>query len=344
MSKAALSKWLASPSRSLLVIDDDPATRAVVQSFVGRHTTLNVNSLTDGNAGFAAAEAGPADLIIMGWKLKGMTGTALFNRLRMHHLHATTPVLVVSDAVKKKDFRLLDEFPCVRLEEKPLSEPRLAIAIGELVAEKDWNDRNHKIIEEQFRDAKGNPQALVLSLKKILETSPHPLPLTLLIGEVLMDRKQYAPAEQVFKKALSRDAKSLMALSGLGRALYKQGKHEEAAAQLRVATRDSQANVGRLCLLGELELTNINPDVARKHFTQALAIDTDSPGPKPASSSATPWTTTCATTPASASRIRSRRCAIRWRFRSCVPVRWKRAWHSIGPRYSSCPIPMPPRR
>ncbi len=277
MSKVALGKWLAAPSRTIIVVDDDPATRAVAHAFVGRHANLQLSEFDDSRLGFKAADASSADLIVMGWKLRGLSGTALFNRLRMHHLHASTPILVVSDAVKRKDFRLLDEFPCVRLEEKPLSEPRLAIALGELVDEKDWLTRNQMQLEQQFVDAKGNPAALLASLKHALASSPHPVPLTLLIGEVLMGRKQYGPAEQVFRHALGRDAKSLMALSGLGRALYKQGKHDEAAAQLRVATRESQANVGRLCLLGELELTKINPDVARKHFMQALAIDDASP-------------------------------------------------------------------
>lgn len=136
-----------------------------------------------------------------------------------------------------------------------------------------WLEANSRSIAQQFKAARGDPSVLVRSLKATIAQAPNPLPLILLVGDILISRGHLAAAETVFKHALELDAENLMALNGLGKALYKQNRHEEAAAALRVATRESQANIGRLCLLGEMELAQINPDAARKHFDRALAID-----------------------------------------------------------------------
>ena len=270
-----LELWAQLKPRAVIVIDNDPGTRSRVHDMMSRISNLVLDEFTDGEKGWQAclATGSPYDLVLIGWKVPNVAGPALLNRLRQHKAYASVPILVISDLIKRKDFRLLEEFPCTQLVEKPVTEARLAKTIEDVIFERDWNQQNSDEIRKLFAEARSSPKALATSMKRVLNGAPNPGPIGLLIAEALIAHNFLEQAVHLYKLLLTKDGNNLRAMNGLGRVLYRLGRPDEAAAHLRIAWRECQLNIARLCMLGELDIGNLDVDSARRHFANALSID-----------------------------------------------------------------------
>ena len=274
-----LAVWANELPRAVFVFGLDASGAAGVRTALGKFSGVALTEAESADKGWSICQSSgnPPDLVIIGWKIPGrLSGPGLLNRLRHHPIYAKVPILVLSDVIKRKDFRILEEFPCTQLVEMPANEPRLVQALEEINTERAWNEKNATEINNLFILSRDNPKALAASMRQLLDQSPKPAPIGMLIGNTLIEKGYLQQAEQLYRYLIARDSDNLRVINSFGRLLYKLGRHDEAAAQLRVATRECGLNIARLCMLGELELENLESDNARKHFQNALAIDEDS--------------------------------------------------------------------
>ncbi|MGA1798511.1 ATP-binding protein [Sphingomonas sp. 4RDLI-65] len=86
----------AGPPRTVLVIDDDPAQRAILQALLAALGFV-VHTAANGTEGLLLAERTPADIVLLDIQMPGMSGWDVAARLRATHGAALRIVMVSAD-------------------------------------------------------------------------------------------------------------------------------------------------------------------------------------------------------------------------------------------------------
>ncbi len=261
--------------KKILVVDKD---QVVLNLMINQLKTMEYNSFdafSDGAEAWHALQFGNYDLVIMEWGLTNLSGFVIFNRLRRHGNYHSVPVLIVSHGIIKEDFRLLQEFPCTDFLEKPFTKVSFEKKLGELLKDTQWHRNNvdsiNKILDASQKDGK---KAISL-LKDFMKNAPNPIPVAIIAGRQLLKNEFYREAENLFRLVTQKDPHSILALGELGKALHLQQRHQEAYDILSMVQKISPKNLERLCLMGEVKLNDLDPGIARKHFTKVLELDSD---------------------------------------------------------------------
>jgi CheY-like chemotaxis protein/Flp pilus assembly protein TadD len=266
--------------KSILVVDDDEVSRNLVSNHLKAMGDAVVDMLASGDDAWAALKTKRYDFIILDWKLPGLSGLALFNRIRQRRGYRTTPLLVISGFLEQTDFRLLQEFPCTGLLEKPFTKGLFESKVESLVREASWYGENTALIDALVQAAGHDGKKTESLIKQVLKKSPNPVPLAVLASRRLITAGMAEPAEKILRGVLKLDDGCVVAMNEMGKSLHLLGRHEEALDVLRLANKISPQNVQRLCLLGEVELNVADPENARAYFEKALEIDGDAPKAK----------------------------------------------------------------
>lgn len=89
---------ISHPSVDALVVDDDPAVRAVLADGLARHD-MTVREAADGTAALAEFAARPPDIAVVDVGLPGISGVELVRRLRTEGLSLPLCILSARDEV-----------------------------------------------------------------------------------------------------------------------------------------------------------------------------------------------------------------------------------------------------
>lgn len=85
------------PRRTVLVVDDDPAQRTILQSLLGALGFV-VHTAANGAEGLARAASDPADIVLLDIQMPGMSGWDVAEQLRAAHGTTLRIVMVSADA------------------------------------------------------------------------------------------------------------------------------------------------------------------------------------------------------------------------------------------------------
>jgi len=258
---------------NVAVIDDDESICSLVENHLLKIGTKNVDTYFDGSKAWSGIEKSDYDLILLDWRLPDVSGLAIFNRLRNLEKYRNVPVLVVSGFLDQKDFKLLDEFPCTSLLEKPFSIVKLDNQMAQLDEEVGWHFKNSDLISSMSESINDNPKKAFLSVKKLLKSAPNPVALGLIAAQGFVNLGHHSEAESLLTKLIDDDDENVCAMNGLAKIYLRQKRYGNATDVLRRAHSISPSNISRICLLGEVELNTMSPDSAQKYFKQALKID-----------------------------------------------------------------------
>ena len=264
-------------SRRVLIVDDDEMARILASNYLGRLGYAQVTAVADGEAAWEQVQTSSFDLIILDWQLPRISGLALFNRFRSHAKAKNIPLLVMSGLLKQQDFRLLQEFPCTTLVEKPFTFNLFQTRIEELLRESVWHQQNTALIDALLAAVEGDVAKAEPLVKKLLKEAPNPVPLALLTARRLVRARMLKLAKTLLESVLRLDESSVVAMTELGKVLHLQGHYTEALDVLRPASRLSPQNLQRLCLIGEAELQINDIPSAKVRFDQVLAADPEHP-------------------------------------------------------------------
>lgn len=269
------SEKLVKAIKSVLILDDDEVARNLIANHFERMGITNVETFEYATDALAACQERVFDFVVSDWKLQGMSGLAFFNRVRNLPEYRTTPLMVVSGFVNKDDFRLLQEFPCTSLVEKPFTRVIFQKSVEALVAEATWYGQNATLIDTLLEAVKYDGDKAELLIKEITKKAPNPVPLAVLAARRLIKNDMLNPARKILEIVVEKDDRCVPALSELGKILHMQGEHLLALDYLRSASKLSPHNIRRLCLLGEVELNLNDVEAARVFFAKALVADPD---------------------------------------------------------------------
>ena len=260
-------------STMFIVIEDDEAIQELVYSILKDMGVQKIDMFNDGQEAWHALAKNVYGFVILDWKLQGVNGLTLYNRLRQNPKYWKVPILSISGFIQQKDFRLLEEFPFTRLLEKPFPVKNFKQTIHDLDAEIQWFNRSKSLIQQVLLGFDSEGDESVAALTDLLDKSPNPLPLALSFVRNLYDQHRFDDAEKVLIAVLRQNPESLIAKTELGRVYLNQAHFKKASDILSMAKDQSPQNVGRLCLIGQAKLNMADYDSARKHFEHVLEID-----------------------------------------------------------------------
>lgn len=263
-------------SLSFAVVEDDLAIQELIRENLKHLGVTSVDTFDNGDEAWYALGKKSYDFVILDWKLMGMGGLTIFNRLRQSNRYWKVPVLGISGFVTQKDFRLLEEFPFSKLLEKPFSGDNFRNSIQLLKQETHWYHESKSLINETVKSFYKTKKGSLTEIIDLIHRSPNPLPIAITFSRSLIYQGRILEAEKVLTTILQDAPDSLILKTELGKVYLEQGQFEKANEILSKARDQSPENVGRLCLIGQTELNLNDYDAARRSFEQALEIDPDS--------------------------------------------------------------------
>ena len=259
--------------KECIILDDDEIFLQTVALYVEKLGFQKPATFTRCDEAWTTLKNSSFDFMFMDWKVPGqVSGLALFNRIRRRTNHSIAPILVISGFVDSTDFKLLQEFPCTQVLEKPFTFKIFETKTKELWDEYQWYLENIVDVTRILREFEGQPEKLMEKFKKLLLNSPRPTPLQVLIGQYLMDTGELSLATEIFEQVLNQDPNHLVALTESAKILLREFKNDAALRRLYRANQISPQNIERLCLTGRIELSS-DPKLAEETFKKALEID-----------------------------------------------------------------------
>lgn len=258
----------------VIVIDSDPASAANTEQLLLSAGVLHVEVFSQSDKGLIAIRSGEFDAAVLDWNLKGSVPCiAVLNRIRRTHEQVYFPMIVTTGIVKRDELRMIQDFQCIRILEKPLRQQAATEGLRTTVSEQRWYVSNEKRIAEAFALVPGDPKAALSTISRIIQNSPNPAPLAIIAGRHLANMKFYLQAQSIYDDILRRDPKHLQALNAKARLMAKMGRKKEALAVLMRAQELSPKSIDRLGLMGDLEISLRHPQAAIEHFQSALGLD-----------------------------------------------------------------------
>lgn len=257
----------------VLVVDDEQSNLTLVKNYLKQQNQYDVHTFRQGEEAWDSLKSATYSFVIMGWRLRDVSGIAFLNRLRRMPNTVSVPVLVTSGMIDRNDFRLLAEFPCTRLLESPFTRGQFEKSIEVLLREKIWYASNEVTIRSLIESARGDRKNLEIQVRKILDSSPNPAPLAIIAARSMGMAGHYDDAKKVLSAVLLKNSANISALNELAKIHCRQREYGKALDLMRYASDLSPYNMQRICMLGEVSLSLRDPEGARKHFNEALEID-----------------------------------------------------------------------
>ena len=258
----------------ILLIDDDDAFNSMLRDFLNVRAGITIVSVNNGTDAWKTLRESHFSLVILDWKIPGVAGFTLFNRLRTLPEYEKTPIMVSSGLLQQADFRLHEEYPCTLSLAKPYSEKEFNDSINRLLADRKWyanhQDQLVKIMDGVLQKEKSAFDELQALLQK---SSANTLPLSIMAARQARKAKDPKTAETLLRSVLKKKPDSVPAMFELAKVLLENERLLEAMTLLTAAQSLSPKNLSRAYIMGELSLNQCQPKAAESYFDAALQID-----------------------------------------------------------------------
>ena len=260
--------------KKVAVIDSDAAMANLTEKHVKAMGSRRVDVYHDPDVGYKAIRSGDYDSAIIDWKLNGQTsGLAMLSRLRRSPDFVYFPVIISTGMIKREDLRIIKDFQCTKVMEKPLRQRTITQDFSELTAESQWLKTKEQEVKSALSNAATDPTQARAAVEKVLSTDPQSTPLAMIAARHLTNLNLLDQANELYDKALKQDPNCLPALNGRAKVFSKMGRYKEAMDTLQAAQKLSPQNIERLSLMGEIEISLRNPEAAIENFQNVLKVD-----------------------------------------------------------------------
>jgi tetratricopeptide (TPR) repeat protein len=263
--------------KSLAIVEKDQSFMKVVSSFAEKCGFVDISTFASADELWKACADKTFDMMILDWGAGGgLSGLAFYNRVRSDERFALTPIVVTTGFVEKGDFSLLKEFPVTALIEKPFIFALFQEEVKKIWSEYQWYGANEEQVTKLVNHSGDNTDELLKELGRVTKDSPNPIPLSIMLGRMFLEKRKLKTAEAIFRKVLKQDESNAAAMNEIAKILFQVGYNKEALEVLQAAQKLSPGNIERICFMGQVELAQNNTENASAHFDSALKIDKES--------------------------------------------------------------------
>jgi CheY-like chemotaxis protein/TolA-binding protein len=259
-----------------VVVDSDTAVRESVKEALLSRGAKTVQAFEDGKAAWTWLKVNKEpDLLVMEWRIPGVSGPLLLQRCRSQGFHQL-PVIVQSSLVKPEDEPLLKEMGVAEVLRKPFRKESflncVAASIGQSQRPSDLHSLELKIrallASGRVADATNYMQLYLAKGEAENEATK-----ALLTAEFAFAAGDYKTARDIAVKSMHHGNKSVALLNLLGKTLMRL-REFSAALQIFQKANDIVPNsVARLCAVAETQQELGDAKGARKTLDQVDRVD-----------------------------------------------------------------------
>lgn len=261
--------------KSVTLIERDTATQQLLLDHCRKNNVLEVETFADGLEALDHLKAKGSSLVIMDWHPEGLSGLALYNRIRESDVLQKTPILIVAnDTETAKVEALLVEDLHVGILTKPLQPKKLQETILVLMAASISADDIDGALYHALGRAT-SPRLLHDLVHDFCERLPSMKLHLINFLQTLLRKQRLAEAEQFGLILLERQEFSIPAATVLAKIYHLKQRPDAAANILRYITALAPHRLDRLLLAAEEELCLFRPKRAENYIVQAAKIDAD---------------------------------------------------------------------
>lgn len=261
--------------RKALIADQDESLRTLLSNYLGELGSDDFHHAVNGEQAWQLINENEFDIILIDWRLKGLSGLNLYNRVRSKSSTKNVPLIVLTGFADKEDFRILGESPYSKFVAKPLNievfDETLRTSLRDATVQSAIKERVGAMLAPIMDDS----DAIRKLIASFVEKVPRPQIYVAAMGEHLLANSKMVDAEAAFSTALRLDPNSVVAMTELSKIYHQTNRSEAAIKFLSKAATLSPENVERLCMIGEVGLNLQDPEQARIYFDKALNIDRD---------------------------------------------------------------------
>ncbi len=270
MAKGAL------PFKNAVIVDQDTAIIRALTEALHRGGVKEIVTFEDGMVAWEAMRTmREPSLLISEWRMQGLTGPALIQRMRGYGF-IDVPIVILSSLLKPTDGGLLTEMSVANVIAKPLAKADLLTAL-------EWTAIQERLPSE-IRSMERRILAMLKAGKR--QAAQRLKDVYMVHEEVSLGEQKYMDAEFYFDQGQYQEAKlaaiesikllgksSLLPLNLLGKCLLKLKDFDAALRILEQARQISPENLGRILDLAELHLNRNDTDKAFEMVSKARSID-----------------------------------------------------------------------
>ncbi len=258
----------------IVVIDTDKGMANLTVQQVIAMVVEEVKVSHDPEEGYQAIRSGYYTGAIIDWKLKGESnGLALLSRIRRIPKFSFYPIIISTGFSKNEDLRIIADYPCTVVMDKPLKAKNIAENFAKLKSVSQWYTVNDKNIKDAFSSPSLTPETALKLTDLLLSKNPTSIPLAMLVAKYLTKNNFDTLGLELCNKHLAPNPKNVAILNTKSKILAKIGDMRGAMECISIAQSISPQNLERLCLLGEIEISLNHPEAAIANFQKALAVD-----------------------------------------------------------------------
>ena len=267
-----------------IVIDSDGQSAGIVRQVLEELEAKEIKIFDDGQVALDwmkgkktdIENSGGTSLVIMEWKIPGVTGPILLQNIRLMGIHET-PVIILSSLVKENDQVLLSEVGVDRIVEKPIDTKKLISAIIETIktagaprTSSDTARRTRALLKA------GKTDEAKRVAKTLLDDPTCPNAEKLVINaEFLFIDHKYEEAREALMEAIKEQGQNVHNLNLLGKCLMALRDFDNATNCFQKAQKMSPDNIERLCQMAESESESGNSEAAQGYIASAEKLSKD---------------------------------------------------------------------
>jgi len=262
-----------------VVIDPDTAMHYALTNLLKEFGVPQIDVFSDGEEAWAWLKDHPEPgLIIAEWRLPGLPGPLLVQRIRSHQ-YIQVPIVVVSSLIKASEIPLVQEMGVAAVIEKPFNHTTVIRSLAWVLQQQRHPTEQHSLERKMRQELELGmvPEATRLlalfkgdsriseSAKKVME------------AEFAYSSGNFVQARDLAIEAVKSSGDSLMLYNLLGKSMLKTGQYELALKCFSKAQKISPGNIERLCRIAEIHHDLGQGEEAARTLEDASKLDATSP-------------------------------------------------------------------
>jgi DNA-binding response OmpR family regulator len=263
---------------SIVLIDDDTTFSELIQTALKEAGIPTVNTFSNGQAAWEWIEKQEKiDLVIQEWRIPGLTGPLLLQRVR--HKFPMAPIVIATSVFEESDKPLLYEMGVAVTVAKPSTGSEVLNQIIYTI-QQDRSPTDVDAIERKIRQSLSAKEfETAARLRSQLKDTPS-IPqsrLKKIDAEFFFAENKFIEARDAGIIALKMSSDSIMLLSLLGKCFLKIGDYAASMKCFERAQMLSPMNIGRLCEIATVHSEAGKAEEAQTTLDQAAAQDKGAP-------------------------------------------------------------------
>jgi len=263
---------------SVAIIDPDAGFNSELETALKEAGVPEVHCFSDGEAAWKWFEAQEkVGLVIHEWKIPGLTGPLLLQRIR--HKFPMAPVIVATSVFQESDKPLVHEMGVSSVISKPADRTKI---LSEIIytLQQDRSPTDVDSLERKIRQAVAGKDFKTAENYRIQVADDPSIPKSRKLkidAELFLSANKFSEARDAGIAALKMSSDSIILLSLLGKCFLRLGDFSASLKCFERAQMLSPMNIGRLCEIASVHSENGKLEEAKETLEKAKAQDPSAP-------------------------------------------------------------------